>query len=64
MAGRLFLGIDGGGSTTRARIRDDDGNLLGEGKAGPGNARLGDLAYAEILKACRAALAARRARGG
>ncbi|MEJ0013623.1 MAG: BadF/BadG/BcrA/BcrD ATPase family protein [Bauldia sp.] len=58
MAGRLFLGIDGGGSTTRARIRDDDGNLLGEGKAGPGNARLGDLAYAEIMKACRAALAA------
>jgi glucosamine kinase len=58
MARRLFLGIDGGGSTTRARIRDDDGNLLGEGKAGPGNARLGDLAYAEILKACRAALAA------
>ncbi len=57
MAGRLFLGIDGGGSKTRARIRDEAGVLLGEGTAGPGNARLGDLAFIEIIKASRAALA-------
>jgi glucosamine kinase len=58
MAGRLFLGIDGGGSKTRARLRDEAGALLGEGTAGPGNARLGDLAFNEIVKASRAAMAA------
>jgi len=55
MTGRLFLGVDGGGSTSRARIRDEAGKLLGEGVAGPGNARLGDPAYNEIMKATRAA---------
>src|SRR5690606_461503 len=58
MAGELFLGVDGGGSTSRARIRDATGNLLGEGKAGPGNARLGEAAFREVMKACRAAAAA------
>jgi glucosamine kinase len=58
MAGRVFLGVDGGGTSTRARLRDEAGTLLGEGRAGPGNARLGDLAYGEILKASRAAMAA------
>jgi glucosamine kinase len=58
LAGRLFLGIDGGGTSTRARIRREDGPVLGEGFAGPSNARLGDPAYNEILKAARAALAA------
>lgn len=58
MAARLFLGIDGGGTNSRARIRDESGALLGEGKAGPGNARLRDLAYTEIMKASRAALSA------
>ncbi len=58
MARQLFLGIDGGGTKTRARIRDESGALLGEGAAGPGNARLGDLAYAEIMKAAREAATA------
>ncbi|MCR4281443.1 MAG: N-acetylglucosamine kinase [Bauldia sp.] len=58
MAGRLFLGVDGGGSKTRARIRDEAGTLLGEATAGPGNARLGDAAFNEIMKASRAAAAA------
>jgi glucosamine kinase len=58
MTGRLFLGVDGGGSQSRARLRDESGNLLGEATAGPGNARLGDTAYREIMKACRAAAAA------
>jgi glucosamine kinase len=57
MAGRIFIGVDGGGSKTTARIRDEAGNLLGEGAAGPGNARLG-VAFDEIMKACRAAAAA------
>jgi len=58
MARRLFLGVDGGGTHTRARVRDEGGALLGEGSAGPGNARLGNSAYAEVMHACREALTA------
>jgi glucosamine kinase len=58
MAERLFLGVDGGGTKTGARIRDEAGTLLGEGVAGPGNARLGEAAYREILAACERAMAA------
>jgi glucosamine kinase len=50
---KLFLGVDGGGTRTRARLRDGDGRLLGEGSAGPGNARLGMPAFDEVMKACR-----------
>jgi glucosamine kinase len=57
MSERLFLGVDGGGSRTRARLRDQSGALLGEGEAGPGNARLGDAGFAEVLKACLGAVA-------
>ena len=58
MTGRLFLGVDGGGTKTRTRIRDESGTLLGEGHAGPSNARLGDVAFVEIMKGARAAAAA------
>jgi glucosamine kinase len=58
MAQRLFLGVDGGGTKTSARIRNEAGALLGEGVAGPGNARLGDPAYREIVSACERAMAA------
>jgi glucosamine kinase len=34
---RFFLGIDGGGSKCRARIRDDRGKLLGEAVGGASN---------------------------
>jgi glucosamine kinase len=34
---RFFLGIDGGGSRCRARIRRQDGALLGEALGGPSN---------------------------
>jgi glucosamine kinase len=53
----LFIGVDGGGSRTRARLRDAAGTRLGEGLAGPGNFRLGMAAFDEIMRACRAALA-------
>jgi len=33
----LFLGIDGGGTRCRARIRDDAGRFVGEGEGGPAN---------------------------
>src|SRR5665213_723435 len=58
MSQRLFLGVDGGGTKTTARIRDESGTLLGEGAAGPGNARLGESAYREILTASERAIAA------
>ena len=53
----LFMGVDGGATRTRARLRDADGVKLGEGTAGPGNARLKEAAIAEVLKACREAAA-------
>jgi glucosamine kinase len=45
MSKHLFIGIDGGASFCRARIRDIGGNLLGEGWGGPANIHL-DLALA------------------
>src|SRR5262245_16965892 len=57
MTAPLFMGVDGGGTRCSARLRDADGRLLGEGAAGPANARLGEPAIVEVLKACRAALA-------
>ena len=37
----LYVGIDGGGTSCRARIRDAQGRLLGEGKSGSANILLG-----------------------
>ena len=37
MSKHLFLGVDGGATSCRARLCDLDGNLLGEGSAGPAN---------------------------
>ncbi|MFC7054197.1 BadF/BadG/BcrA/BcrD ATPase family protein [Hansschlegelia quercus] len=55
---RLYLGVDGGGTRCRARIRDDAGSLLGEGEAGSANARRGARAtMGAIVAASRAALA-------
>jgi glucosamine kinase len=33
----LFIGVDGGGSKTRATLQDEMGNTLGKGEGGPGN---------------------------
>jgi glucosamine kinase len=55
--GRLFVGIDGGGTGCRARIEDAEGRLLGTGIAGPAALRVGvDRALAEVEKACLGAL--------
>lgn len=32
--GMYFVGIDGGGTSCRARIKDSQGNFLGEAKSG------------------------------
>ncbi len=56
MADTLFIGIDGGGTHCRARIRDGAGRLLGEGTGGPANLRLGpEVAMASIVAAAKAA---------
>ncbi|WP_210493807.1 BadF/BadG/BcrA/BcrD ATPase family protein [Microvirga antarctica] len=52
----LFLGIDGGGTKCRARLRDASGRLLGEGSGGPANVRLDPaLVWRSVLAATRAA---------
>lgn len=47
----LFLGIDGGGTRTRARLADAEGRVLGEATAGPGNARLLATAFESVVEA-------------
>ena len=58
MSDVLYLGIDGGGTGCRARLRDGGGALLGEGAGGSANIRLDpDLVWGSILTAGRAAAA-------
>ncbi|WP_162916868.1 BadF/BadG/BcrA/BcrD ATPase family protein [Cohaesibacter haloalkalitolerans] len=57
MANSLYMGIDGGGSNCRGRLRDEDGTLLGEAISGPANARNGILAAQEqVAKVARETL--------
>lgn len=54
----IFLGVDGGGTGCRARFEDADGNVLGQGIAGPATSRLGiGKLAAAIETAWRAAAA-------
>lgn len=47
-----WVGVDGGGTHTRARIRDRAGKLLGEGRAAGSNLELGiALAHGNVLTA-------------
>lgn len=55
-APRYLIGIDGGGTGTRARLTDAQGQLLGSGEAGPsGLARGSAPAWAQVLRAITAA---------
>ena len=57
MSKPFFVGIDGGATSCRARIRDMDGSLLGEGESGPANIHSNfRLAMESIRLACEAAL--------
>jgi len=59
MLGHFFIGVDGGATSCHARIRDMDGNLLGEGCSGPANIQLDfDLARESISAASKEALRA------
>ncbi|MEX3074034.1 BadF/BadG/BcrA/BcrD ATPase family protein [Vibrio alginolyticus] len=50
--GMYFVGIDGGGTSCRARIKDAQGNFLGEAKTGSANIMLGaETAMASIIDA-------------
>lgn len=47
-----FLGIDAGGTSTKARLVNGAGDIIGEGTAGPGNIRLGfETVHAAITAA-------------
>lgn len=50
------MGVDGGGTRCRARLRDREGRTLGEGLGGPANIWRDPVqAMASVLEACRAA---------
>jgi len=53
-----FLGVDGGGTSCRARLADAAGAVLGTGAAGPANIRLGlEAAFGAVREATRQCLA-------
>ncbi|MEM6851611.1 MAG: BadF/BadG/BcrA/BcrD ATPase family protein [Pseudomonadota bacterium] len=59
MSDLLFLGVDAGGSRSRARLAAASGETLGEGSAGPGSLRKGaDMAFGNISAAYDEAFAA------
>lgn len=46
----FYIGVDGGGTKCLARMVDIEGNIIGEGRGGPTNIRLGlDLAWENVL---------------
>jgi glucosamine kinase len=55
----IFIGIDGGASSCRARVEDASGNLLGQGTSGPANIQLSvEKSWRSILEAINIALKA------
>ncbi len=61
IAHRYRIGVDGGGSGTRARLVDARGTALGLGEAGPSSLSLGtDRAWTQVLLAVQRAFAQAR----
>src|SRR2546429_9272076 len=53
---QFYLGVDGGGTSCRARIEDAEGRLLGQGAAGPATTRIGaDRSMQAVRRASMAA---------
>ena len=53
-----YLGIDAGGSNCRARLIDARGVVVGEGRSGPANARIGiEALYATLMETADTAIA-------
>jgi glucosamine kinase len=49
----LFLGVDAGGTSTKSRLTDAGGTVLGIGLAGPANTRIGiDALHTTLLDVC------------
>ncbi len=52
----LYLGVDAGGTSCKARLTDEKGTVLGTGVAGPANTRIGlDALHETLLDVCRQA---------
>src|SRR5258707_11774208 len=58
---QFYIGVDGGGTSCRARIEDAEGRLLGQGSAGPATTRIG---ADRAMQAVRAASMAAAINGG
>lgn len=51
-----YLGVDAGGTSSKSRLTDAGGTVLGTGKAGPANTRIGiEALHAELLDVCQQA---------
>lgn len=49
----FYLGVDAGGTATKSRLTDEQGNILGTGSAGPANTRVGiEALHATLLDVC------------
>jgi glucosamine kinase len=52
----FYLGVDAGGTSSKSRLTDAGGTVLGTGKAGPANTRIGiEALHAELLDVCQQA---------
>ncbi len=52
----FYLGIDAGGTATKARLTDATGKVLAEASDGPANARIGaEALHARLMEVCQAA---------
>ena len=59
----MYLGVDGGGTSCRVRIQDENGRVLGEADSGPATTRIGvEKAWRSIMDASEAAAAQARLR--
>ena len=61
---RLFLGVDGGQSSTKALIGDETGRVLGEGAGGPCNHAEAAEGRGKLERAVQASVAGACARAG
>jgi glucosamine kinase len=51
-----YLGVDAGGTASKSRLTDAGGKVLGTGKAGPANTRIGiEALHGELLDVCQQA---------
>ncbi len=55
----FYLGVDAGGTSSKSRLTDAQGKVLGEGHAGPANTRIGlETLHATLLDVCSQAVRA------